>query len=685
MQTNNINIIAVYDANGAQIHGSTTIEAKGGSTTFRVRFQTSAKDIQNISTIKAYSFFFGDVDTIKNNIVARQGNILIVDTIFELKYSANTSLMRQEYDLDFLLEGVGIYYSTLNDPANKIKLYQSTSITIETAQLGNYTAALTRYLESDGQQVGRVRLGSIIGIQVEEVFLNPVVESTTGDFEAEWTVEQQDLSDNRKEFTIFLTKYTPNYSDQQIRVRFNIVGKSSATGKNINYTDSNLLFTQRSTNMNPDLKFYIPTVEFNYKGAVVDGTISYTQQRTMIKDVSLPQWVNARKISDSSIQGIETDVYNFVIEKNTGEDRYGVINILSMYDNVDKENKLQIIQRSEPNKTTVAVWEDMYCTFNADTTQQFSLVDDENDQIVYTGYAMPINGVCNVNFRDIINNYISTSIQFLYKKNEEIDINKPIGYYFSDPNSGRVFYVKVGDDIIQVFHVKYDWSFNSTTEDKVYLQNSIQGFIDYRQYCFLSRYGDNEDALEMTIPYMVPQLPFRQPLEPIKDKINNACFKVPRPKQDSVRKARIQRCNIHVNNQTVYTYRIHQQDCYKYCLYYVNKNGGIDWYLFKDTAKETRSLQYENAKFGDRQQYYTREITQKWTLRTELLKDWQSRLMPNIFESQQLYLHDLETDEIWPVNITDTTYDIKQVANNKKKFYNYTINVQAQQTRKIIG
>lgn len=681
--TNNINIIAIYDQYG-NITNKIILEAKESTTNIRIRYSCPAKYTGNVKSIKVLTYSFGDVINTVNNIVARQGDVLIVDSIMALKYPSNTSVTRLSIPLDYSIEGEGLYFSTLNDASWKINIEQPTSIQIELATLSNYTADLTRYIEQDGLKDGNVLLGSIIGYYIDEVWLESL-----DNFDISCRVEKEEMqADHTTRFSIYLTNYPPNYTGTSRRVRLYICGKSGVTGNRRVYTDPNLTFTQLSSNMNPDLKINLPYLNFGYKGNIITGSIQYTQGITVLGNITTPSWLTLKTLSTSTTDNITTTQVEITVPKYTGlTDREGVINISSTYNGSAKSNKTLVKQYSEPGRTNLWSCSDAYCNFEALDVTQFSLCDDDTDTVLYTGYAYPIGGVCNINLKDVINNYISSDIQFLSRPNSEIDIRKSFGYYYSDPNSSKTFYVKVGDDIIQTFHVVYNWSFEPEVAEKTYLQMPIQGIMDYRQYGFLSRYHFNEikdlrdeDTIVVEIPYVNPNLSFVQPLISLTTKINNVSFRIPQPTVESYRKY-INRCNIKVNSEIDYTFKICQSGCWKYCLYYLNKFGGIDWFLFDGVSKESRSIS-NNKVLNNR--YYAKTVTRSWNLKTGFLKNWQSKLMPNLLESTCLYLHDLEKDEVIPVNITDTKYDLKLLKNNSRKFYNYSINVEEISQKRII-
>ena len=47
--------------------------------------------------------------------------------------------------------------------------------------------------------------------------------------------------------------------------------------------------------------------------------------------------------------------------------------------------------------------------------------------------------------------------------------------------------------------------------------------------------------------------------------------------------------------------------------------------------------------------------------------------MLNLLDSNKVYLHNLETGEIFPVTIETNSYEVKTYFNQKRKLYTYTI------------
>ena len=128
--------------------------------------------------------------------------------------------------------------------------------------------------------------------------------------------------------------------------------------------------------------------------------------------------------------------------------------------------------------------------------------------------------------------------------------------------------------------------------------------------------------------------------------------------------------------------------CYDYCLYYVNSWGGIDSLLIQGTVKKSDKItsQYYTKDFDNKTQdfekvKYLNTIASSYVLNTDWFTDEQQARLHNLIESNEVYLHNLNTDEILPVNITNTSLEYKTYTNNGKKKFNNTINVEVAQEK----
>lgn len=131
-----------------------------------------------------------------------------------------------------------------------------------------------------------------------------------------------------------------------------------------------------------------------------------------------------------------------------------------------------------------------------------------------------------------------------------------------------------------------------------------------------------------------------------------------------------------------------EDTCYDYCLYYCNAYGGWDSLLIKGNVSKTDNInsQYYTKTYNNRlpqfeKKKYVNLITTKYTLYTDWFNDAEQNRLYHLLESTEVYLHNLNTDKIEPVNIKNSDCKYKTFTNNgRKKFYN-TIEVEVAQTK----
>ena len=125
-------------------------------------------------------------------------------------------------------------------------------------------------------------------------------------------------------------------------------------------------------------------------------------------------------------------------------------------------------------------------------------------------------------------------------------------------------------------------------------------------------------------------------------------------------------------------------------LYYLNPNGGYDWFTITGRVTRRDKLQtytitqnFNNTTTNFGKKRYLSTIGINYQINTQWLTQAQSDRMWELLESNQVWLHNLETDEIMPVIITDTDIEHKQKTRTNK-LISYQINVELSQGRERI-
>lgn len=134
-------------------------------------------------------------------------------------------------------------------------------------------------------------------------------------------------------------------------------------------------------------------------------------------------------------------------------------------------------------------------------------------------------------------------------------------------------------------------------------------------------------------------------------------------------------------------------ECGDYALYYLNRFGGWDSFLFEgicsknDKYKRLQiSQSFNNNTLDFQKRTYENQITESWKLMTGWLTDDESEIFAtHLLSTSNAYLHNLKTNEITPVIITDQNTNYKTNKNLGRKLINYTIGVEASRTKQIIG
>lgn len=116
-----------------------------------------------------------------------------------------------------------------------------------------------------------------------------------------------------------------------------------------------------------------------------------------------------------------------------------------------------------------------------------------------------------------------------------------------------------------------------------------------------------------------------------------------------------------------------REGCPTHCLYYTNKYGGVDSLLVRGKVKKTDSIESYGMRIdipttstAHSEITLSKEITRSWQLYTHYLSESQMAKMENVAETTLAYLHDLETDTIIPVNVTNTTFEFKTFMDGRK-------------------
>lgn len=337
------------------------------------------------------------------------------------------------------------------------------------------------------------------------------------------------------------------------------------------------------------------------------------------------------------------------------------------------------------NTVVAPIWEDTYFVLNNTPMLDYNIVDT-NGTVIYSGKAVALPSTPDIKFninrfcKDYLNSHLNGFVgqyrfqylydysklfyivdknkndyiakftffnSYAYKHKDEIFLNEPI----KQSKSGKQIIIEV--DKRQYLPISV---FNKRSESDTLL---VKAFGE-------SSMGTERFTVDRTAQFvMFERARFNDETQPVTSILYTT---------DSAQYGVI-RANIIETN-------------YDYCLYYVNSFGGWDYLLIKGTTKKTDKItsQYYTKDFDNKTQEfekikYLNTISSSYTLNTDWFTDEEQSRLHNLIESTEVYLHNLNTDEILPVNITNTSLEYKTYTNNGKKKFNNTISVEVAQEK----
>lgn len=149
------------------------------------------------------------------------------------------------------------------------------------------------------------------------------------------------------------------------------------------------------------------------------------------------------------------------------------------------------------------------------------------------------------------------------------------------------------------------------------------------------------------------------------------------------------------NDQTLNREYIVKNTCKDYCLYYLNERGGWDYFLIngKELQKDNvTNYTYKQLYNRDKTNLtgnfntpglttYLKQYTETWELNTGWIDEAKSQKVISLLLSNSIYLHNLTTGEIKPVNVSSKSVEHKTYSNQNNKFIQYVINVENSQEK----
>ena len=280
-----------------------------------------------------------------------------------------------------------------------------------------------------------------------------------------------------------------------------------------------------------------------------------------------------------------------------------------------------------------------------------------NNETVFSGRCYLINGNGKIRVNNILKDYIEENISI-----DVIEIQENGGYVEAE--------LLINGMVYRNLKCWNDWSYDNRYND--ILSVPISNVLDNRQLLPFSVKGGNT----MTVHYDDADY-FTIDVEG-----DGVCTTM-QPLNE------IDRIKFDYNGLQSEWFNIQCNPKNRYCLYYKNLYGGFDSFCFLKSSKESNKItnniykRYTNNTEGYHQTVqYSKSFTKSWKLQSRYLNDRQSEIFAkHLLSSNMCFLQDLESGEIYPVNITQTSSEFKLWSNNGRKPIRHDVTVELAQDR----
>lgn len=320
---------------------------------------------------------------------------------------------------------------------------------------------------------------------------------------------------------------------------------------------------------------------------------------------------------------------------------------------------------------TIPIWRDYY--LSTEEEGEFTIKrDTTGGEILYVGNAVIAPGAdyADINITDIVYNYLDSSIS-LFNTTGSTQLNPqyilPIVVSMPD---GEEYHLVYRDDYSYVNNLPIP-----TTNCTSY---PINGKLHPKQY-FVCSWFNNAEVEDVSLH-----------LDNVVRDIHSNMLNYGQNYCIALKNYNYSNISLQFTGGTV-NYRVDKCSRSNYVLYYRNGYGGWDSFIIEGNVQRTDKLsvnnfkrQYSNVKTaGNKQQRnninYLNIIQPTYRMYTHYMSDEESLKMRHLLESNDVYLHELDTDMIMPVNITDKSVVYQTYTNNGKQLNQYTINVETSQ------
>lgn len=312
------------------------------------------------------------------------------------------------------------------------------------------------------------------------------------------------------------------------------------------------------------------------------------------------------------------------------------------------------------------IWKDYIYTVPFQASRvQYKVRNNGND--IYKGWCYETGQELEICVNDVARDYLHT------------EFPSALNTWYQDYNASKDFELYIGQDEnseptskVADIHFNYDWSYSDYLDyqyDRWLAMEPLQDYYDTRQYQIFSV----NTYATLTNRSNIEYINLNDARSHIKTQLPAGSYRL---------------YSYEAQPLKIYKFTVKENCGIRYCLYYVNSRGGWDSVLVDGIAtqtdkydRETYTQNYRTPSINRGVIEYRNNITESWTLYLRSLGDDKNKLFHNLYESTNVYLHDLEEGRIVPVIITSREMQYKTRKNQGKKLYSYEITVESSQRK----
>lgn len=335
----------------------------------------------------------------------------------------------------------------------------------------------------------------------------------------------------------------------------------------------------------------------------------------------------------------------------------------------------------------IPIWKDKFVNLGEHESMDFCIrVNGTSTPIIYRGkaYRRPGETDVMVKVNDICADYMQNVLPTL-DQSTFTDLTFPLKFYVQRMNNGSWVTAEMAEFLNDW---SYDYGYNATTMGMSF---PVNGHIDARQWLVYTALNASSITATLTftdgttasviIPVAIS--------DDFNADFNNDFARSVRSAGSGTAVFDLSEwsnvASVTINGKTWDVV----SDCKEYALYYVNAYGGWDSLLIEGNTtqmdsltRHTRAMEYDNRDIKNRgRQNYVNEISKTFTMHTTWLSDNESARMHHLLNSPEVYLCNINTGDMIPVILNNSTTEYKTYKGNGGRLVNYTIEATIAQDR----